>query len=122
MRNIRFIPVLVVASVLALVGAVYAQAASYRLQWDDPNPAGSVAKYRVYQEVKTTNTTTTPPTVTISWKLLAEPTAKEWPITLPPGFHNVAVAAVGTSGLESDRSTNCPIGILIAVVNLRVVQ
>lgn len=121
-RPLTFIAALGLA--LALTVAVTAQsfAASWRLLWDDPNPAGSVASYRVYRVTgMTTNTATTPPTITTNWALLASPTTPAWPIAnLAPGLHTLAVSAVGTSGLESDRSTNAIVGLIVAVVNLRV--
>lgn len=117
---------LLAGSLLAVLAvSVFAQAATpgrYKLVWDDPNPVGSVLKYRVFNVTMTTNTTTTPVTVTTNYALLAEPTVKEWPIVLPPGLHNVAVTVVGKSSLESEPSTNATVQLLIAVINLRVQQ
>lgn len=113
---------LVLALTIAATGQSFS--AAWRLMWDDPNPTGSVTQYRVYRVTSvTTNTTTQPPTITTNWALLASPTSPVWPIAnLAPGLHTLAVSAVGTSGLESDKSTNAVIGLIVAVVNLRVTQ
>lgn len=83
------------------------KAADWKLVWNDPNPAGSVNTYKIVeitaagmQQVAVVNTT--------SWK-----------IVLPAGLHTIGVIAVGTNAVDSDVTT-IPVGILTAVVNLKV--
>ncbi len=82
----------------------------FTLRWDDPNPQGLVVNYRVYRQTGT------------NWVVLGTPSTNAWTINLPPGIHTVAVSAVSGQGLESDRSPSLDVGVLVAVVNLRVSQ
>lgn len=85
-------------------------ASPFRLMWDDPNPPGLVAGYRVLRDAGT------------NWVVLATTTNTSWTVDLPPGLHTVAVTAFSGHGLESDRSKPLDVAVLIAVVNLRVSQ
>lgn len=92
---------------------VFGQAPSarpFRLIWDDPNPHGLVVGYRVYRDTGT------------NWTVLATTTTNAWAVDLPPGLHTVSVTALSGQGLESDRSEPLSVGVLVAVVNLRVSQ
>lgn len=83
----------------------------WRIVWDDPNPTGTVMGYRIYRQTNPTN-----------WVTVTNTVAKEWPVNLSPGVHTLAVTAFGTNGLESAASESLPVGVLLAVVNIRVVQ
>lgn len=95
--------------IAAITCAVAARAAT--LLWDDPNPAGTVAAFRVWRELSPGQ-----------WTNIATVGTNRWPIVLPPGNHKVVVSAVGVDGLESDRSTNKLLTILIVPGNLRFEQ
>ena len=83
----------------------------FRLRWDDPNPAGLVAGYRIYRQDGT------------NWVRLGDSTTNEWTIGLPPGAHRLAVTAwTSSGGLESQLSQPLDIAVLVAVVNLHVSQ
>lgn len=108
-------------AVLGLASGIGAQSLGpFRLAWDDPNPQGTVASYRVWRV-----TPPTAPSTATNFALLATTTAREWTINLPPGLHTVAVSAVGSDlvdKVESPVSTNKTVGVLVAVVNLKVTQ
>lgn len=83
---------------------------SFTLRWDDPNPAGAVAGYRIYRRDGT------------NWVAMADASTNEWAITLAPGLHQLAVTARGVGGLESARSAPLDLAVVVAVINLRVSQ
>jgi len=83
---------------------------SFTLAWDDPNPAGSVTGFRIYEKVGT------------NWTVVGTSTTTTWNILLAPGVHTLAVSAFKTNGLESPKSDSIDLGVLVAVINLRVTQ
>ena len=91
-----------------MVISVLSLSAGWRLSWDDPNPAGFVASYRVYQYTA------------IATNILATVTTNTWSIDLPVGEHTVAVTAVGTNGLESDYSAALTFRLIVSPVNIRI--
>jgi hypothetical protein len=85
-----------------------------RLAIADQNPAGTVAKYQIFDIVGTTP---------LLLGELSYPT-NEWPIALSPGPHAlvvVAVATPGRGGLTSDPSDPKLVDILLRVT-LTIVQ
>ncbi len=117
----RLLGVLTLGASLLLGSGLGAQSVGpFLLVWDDPNPQGSVASYRVWKV-----TPPVPPQTATNYSLLATTTAKQWPITLTPGLHTIALTAVGSDlvdKVESPLSTNKTVGVLVAVVNLKVTQ
>lgn len=117
----RLLGALALGATLLLGSGIGAQSIGpFRLVWDDPNPPGSVASYRVWRV-----TPPVAPATSTNFALLATTTAKEWSITLAPGLHTIAVSAVGSDvvdRVESPVSTNKTVGVLVAVVNLKVSQ
>jgi len=116
MKNTRLS---LLTGILVLLLPVLAQSAAapiptrYRLTWDDPNPQGSIVSYTISELVDTT---------TKKYVELATVTTKEWRINLVPGNHVIAVMANGTNSMSSDYSEPKTVSILVAVVNLQIVQ
>lgn len=94
--------------ILSIASALVMGAGSVRpnsLTWDDPNPAGFVGSYNVWDGTNKIATVGT----------------NIWRITgLSPGLHQISVSAVATNGIEGDNSTNITIASVVAVVNLRL--
>lgn len=90
---------------LALIGS--AAKADWQLTWTDPNPAGSIREYKIVKIVDGQQVT------------LATTTNTFWPIALPAGQHNIGVIATGINAVDSDL-VSIPVGVLVAVVNLKV--
>lgn len=82
-------------------------AADWQLVWSDPNPAGSVSRYRIVELVNG------------KVEQVATTTTMSWTISLPAGLHTIGVMATGTNSVDSDVAS-IPVGVLIAVTNLRV--
>lgn len=87
---------------LAVLLALAAPAAD--LVWDDPNPPGTVASFKVWREEA--------PGV---WETIATVTTNRWKIVLPAGRHRIAISAVGASAeaLESEFSPAKALDVLI---------
>ncbi len=82
------------------------------LVWDDPNPQGTVAKYKVW----TANSSDI-------WSVVATVTTNRWTIVLPAGAHKLAVSAIGGSEtIESDLSQAKIVIVLIQPSTPRIEQ
>lgn len=110
-KRIRSTLVGVAAAAAGVVAWGQMAAPAWRLVWDDPNPPGLVTRYNVYQLTEAKG-----------YQLLTSVPKPEWRIDLPPGLHTVAVSGVGINDLQGPMSTNVLIGVLVAMVQLRVVQ
>lgn len=97
--------------ICAAILSITAPAAN--LEWDDLNPPGVVASFRVWREEAPG-----------SWSLIATVTTNSWKIVLPAGEHRIAVSAVGatTDALESALSPAKAITVLIHPTIPRIVQ
>lgn len=112
-RNFAIAVGLVVAALILIeakraFGQVVNQ--SFTLAWDNPNPPGFVTGYKIYK-LNGTN-----------WTSVGTSTNTTWSISLPPGIHTIAVSAVNSAGLESEKSGSIDLAVLLAVINLRVTQ
>jgi len=92
---------------LLAVSTLVSQAAT--LVWDDPNPTGYIASYRVYRI-----------TGPGEYDLLATVTDKAWPIDLPPLRNSVTATAVTYEGLESEPAVPFAIYIPKTVDTIRL--
>lgn len=80
------------------------------LQWDNPNPPGVVAAYNVLEQQGS------------NWVLLQVALTNKASLRLSAGLHKLAVTAVSTWGMESEKSSSLDIGVVLAVINLTVSQ
>jgi hypothetical protein len=99
------------AIALAVMAGIPAGSAS--LVWDDPNPPGVVASFRVWREEAPG-----------SWAVIATVQTNRWVIVLPAGAHKIAVSAVGASSeaLESALSPSKALDVLIQPTIPRIEQ
>lgn len=97
----------------ALVVMCCLSAGSASLVWDDPNPPGVVASFRVWREEAPG-----------SWAVIATVQTNRWVIVLPAGSHKLAVSAVSSSpeGLESALSLPKALTVLIQPTIPRIEQ
>lgn len=96
--------------VVGLVFTAFCAAAGGALLWDDANPPGVVAGYRVERLVGT------------NWVEVAVVGTNRWEIALPSGQQYVRVIALGSDGNVSDPSTNRAVFVLLVPENLRIQQ
>jgi hypothetical protein len=85
-----------------LLTALTAPAAS--LVWDDPNPPGVVASFRVWREEAAG-----------SWAVIATVQTNRWVIVLPAGAHRIAVSAVGANSEALESALSLPKALTVLV-------
>jgi hypothetical protein len=82
------------------------------LVWDDPNPQGTVSKYKVWAANSSD-----------IWSVIATVNTNRWTIVLPAGAHKLAVSAVGgNETIESDLSQTKIVIVLIQPTTPRIEQ
>ena len=87
--------------------------------WDDPNPAGTVDEYRVY------NCVTEPCNLTTAVQVATVPVGTlTWPISLPAAGENYifVTAFNAANSLETPESNVLGLDVLTSVINLRIVR